>query len=546
MHAGTRAAIKLLALSATLTGGAVYAQGEIEGQVQDSLRPPAELERPTPSSVVEPPRARPQAPPSDKTLEIRRFVFGGNSIFSSGQLENLVRDFTGRPITLLELYDAADRVAEHYVRSGFTLASVAVPAQRVSDGIVRLEVIEGRYGEIKVEGNDMYEADHIRRYLGSIPFGRHYKAGELDEGLRQLNKLPGLTAKAVLRPGTTYGTSDVILKVTERRISGSFVVDNYGRENIGEMRWAASINVNNPSGSEDQLQFLGLRSEDGRLTYGYLAYSLPVNTTGTRAVLSYGQADFQVPENNLSGENENARLQVNIPVIQTDVETLRVMPAVSRTSSSVDLLGNPTALGTSITLVELGAFYNRTYDNLAVSQVNAEISSDFDRVRDVNDRNAQRFKLELDAQHLHPIDSRRNLLGFARFHGVYSPDALPDTERFSLGGPTSVRGYPASETRGDRGVFGTLGLRQPFQWADARMQGRIFIDSGRVWLVDQPAGAADQDSLTSVGIGLDAALPGNMNLKFDWAFPRDGDADQRQVSDDRKHGRLFGSLTVGF
>ena len=115
-----------------------------------------------------------------------------------------------------------------------------------------------------------------------------------------------------------------------------------------------------------------------------------------------------------------------------------------------------------------------------------------------------------------------------------------------MGGPTSVRGYPASETRGDRGVFGTLGLRQPFQWADARMQGRIFIDSGRVWLVDQPAGAADQDSLTSVGIGLDAALPGNMNLKFDWAFPRDGDADQRQVSDDRKHGRLFGSLTVGF
>lgn len=545
MPAAKRAALSIFVIGSMMSATAVHAQGDVEGQVQDSLKTQPELQRPTPSRVVEPPRARPAPPPSEKKLTIKRFVFGGNSIYTDGQLENLLREYTNRPVTLLELYDAADEVAEHYVRAGFTLASVAVPAQRVSDGVVRLEVIEGRYGEVKVEGNQMYEADHIRRYLGDIPFGKHYKAGELDEGMRQLNQLPGLSAKAVLRPGETYGTSDVVVKLMERRINGSFVVDNYGRENIGEMRWAAQMNINNPTGSEDQLQFLGLRSEDGRLTYGYLAYSLPVNTRGTRAVLSYGQADFNIPENNVSGENQNARVQINIPLIETDTQTFKMMPAVSRTESTIDLFGNPTGLGTALTLVELGAVYNRQYDSLAVSQVNAEVSSNFSKVNDVNNRNDQRFKLELDAQHLQPIPGK-NLSAFARMHGVYSPDPLPDTERFSLGGPSSVRGYPASETRGDQGIFGTLGLRQSFRLADARMQGRVFIDSGRVWLLDQPAGTADQRSLTSVGVGLDASLPGNINLKFDWAFPRDGDADQRNVSDNRRHGRVFGSLTVGF
>ena len=496
-------AIGVFGVSAALASLPGVAQQVTPGTVQDTLKPPPELERPAKRDAVdEPERFVPRPPPSDRTLIVERFEFGGNALYSSRELAALVAGYLGRPVTLLEIYDAADKVANFYVRQGYTLASVTVPAQRVADGVVRLEVVEGRYGMVRVDGASSYDADTVRRHLGDIPFGSPYKAGELQGGMRRLNRLPGLSAKAVLRPGETYGTSDVVVKVTETPVSGSFVVDNYGRENIGEFRVAASATFNNPTGVADQLQLLALRSEDGRLNYGYGAYSLPLNLRGDRLVLSHGYASFEVPENNVDGSNRASRIQVDMPIIANERTRFRISPAISRTDSTVDLFGVSTGLGTELTLFELGA------------------------------------------QHLHPLKS--HTFGFVRIHGVFSDDPLPDTERFSIGGPTSVRGYPASEARGDKGIFGTVGLRQVYRLGSTRLQGRLYADSGRAWLVGLPPGADDEFSLSSIGIGLDATMPGPVSLKLDYAVPTDGESSTRTVSDGKEDGRLFGSLTVGF
>lgn len=521
------------------------AQDVTPGTVQDTLRPPPEIERPQPvPDPVEAPRQRRGTPPaSGRTLVVQRFVFGGNQLYSDAQLAALVADYVGRPITLLELYEAADRVAEHYQRNGYTLASVIVPAQRVTGGVVRLEVIEGRYGEVRVEGNRLYDARTVRRHLGEVPLGKPYRAGELEDGIRRLNKLPGLSARAVLRPGRLYGTSDVVVRVRETPVSGALIVDNHGRQNIGEFRFSATGTINNPLGVADQLQLLALRSEDGRLDYVYAAYSLPLNTRGDRITLSHGRAEFEVPESSIDGSNEASRLQIDVPLIDDDRTLLRISPAISRTDSTVDLFGLSTGLGTHVTLFELGMLYTRTHDNLALTQVNAELTSNFQDAT-ATDRNAVRAKVELGVQHLYPL--KPNTYGYLRFHGVWSQDPLPDTERFSLGGPTSVRGYPASEARGDRGVFGTIGLRQVYRLGSARLTGRIYADSGRAWLIDLPAGADDTFSLSSIGIGLDAAMPGPVNIKLDYAVPRDGTSNTRNVSDGRNDGRLFGSISFGF
>ena len=109
-----------------------------------------------------------------------------------------------------------------------------------------------------------------------------------------------------------------------------------------------------------------------------------------------------------------------------------------------------------------------------------------------------------------------------------------------------MRGYPASEARGDKGIFGTVGLRQVYRLGSTRLQGRLYADSGRAWLVGLPPGADDEFSLSSIGIGLDATMPGPVSLKLDYAVPTDGESSTRTVSDGKEDGRLFGSLTVGF
>src|SRR3546814_15332163 len=84
--------------------------------------------------------------------------------------------------------------------------------------------------------------------------------------MRQLNSLPGLKARAILKPGAQYGSSDMMVRVEEDPFSASTALDNYGRENIGEFRLSATATLNSPSGVGDQLNIIGLvRSEERRV-----------------------------------------------------------------------------------------------------------------------------------------------------------------------------------------------------------------------------------------------------------------------------------------
>lgn len=520
-----------------------HAQSVTPGQVGDTLKKAPVLKQPEPVPQIQREQSEPATSDSGaRKVAVQSFRFSGNSVYNSAQLSALLVSYTQRPISLMEIYEAADTIAEFYIKNGYSLASVSVPAQKISGGTIQLDVSEGRINQIQVEGNHSYQADHLRDYLSGIKSGDIYRGDALDEGIRRLNGLPGLKAKAIIKPGEIYGTSDIVIKSVEDPISGSMVIDNYGRKDIGEFRASAFAQLNNPLGVEDQLQLLGLRSDQGLLTYYYVAYSVPVNVDSTRLSLAYGHADFDVQNAPVGGSNDSGKIMLEHTLFDDRKNSATVNVGVSRTNTSADFSGLPLN-ATSLTLAEFGGTYNHVYDSLAVTQVTTSIATNFSK-QDPADltpppgttiRGNQRLRWELDVQHLQPIHNRIGLL--ARLNTVYSPDALVDPQKYALGGPQSVRGYPASEVRGDRGILGSLTLMRPFSLGNASMVGRVFIDSGRVYNIDSPA----DTSLTSVGIGLDAQYQ-RINAKVDWSFPRDN----HQPSDNRDHSRLFGSLAVAF
>ncbi len=522
------------------------------GVVGDTLKPPPELLQPQAAPAVTAPPERPQAdapPAGGRAVSVQRFEFYGNTLYPGAELEALVKDYTGRELTLLDIYEAADKVTDFYVRQGYTLASVNVPAQKVADGVVYLEVQEGRVGEIKAEGGRRYTAEHLAPYLPGVQQGSVYQGSELEQGMVQLNELPGLQARAVLKPGDAYGSSDIVIQAKEDLFQGGFIIDNYGRENIGEYRATATATFNNPLGVEDQLQLLGLVSEDALLKYGYAAYSLPMNFRGTRLEMSYGEARFEVDDDLLGveGSNRSGRVGVSHPFLRSRTDRVVGTAAISNTNSDAgaDLFGGAALGDTNITLIELGSTWNHTYSTLAVTQVMLGLASNFDQAESraelntLGERDHQRIRVEIDAQHLQPL-SAGGLALLLRVNGVYSPDPLADTQQFSLGGPNSVRGYPASEVRGDKGVFGSLTLRQPLRLGPVMLYARAFVDSGRVWLYND-VGADAEASLSSFGIGTDLQYAG-FSAKLDWSFP----SNDRDTSDGHDDHRLFGSLSMSF
>lgn len=508
------------------------------GTVEETLKRPPELKPPPAPSISAPQPPSAAAPAQGPTVVVSRFEFSGNTVFGADVLAPLVADVVGKPVTLGQIYQAADRVAEFYARHGYSLASVAVPAQKIENGVVRLEVIEGRIGRIGFEGNRRYRDGLLNWFMTRTRSGEVYRAAPLQEDLQTLNALPGLAARAILKPGASFGTSDLTIKTQEDPLDANLILDNYGRKDIGEYRLAGSVTFNNPLTIADQLQLLGVHSTTNRLNYGDLDYNAPLTSKGLRADLNFGYARFKVaPPFSVGGKNENAQFSLIQPFWRRPSSSFLGTAGVIYTKADADLSGLPIS-ATEITLMNLGATYTRLWSDSGVTQVSGSLHSDFSKAS-ASSRNAERLRLELNLQHLQPLPARLQLL--AQFDGVYSPDPLPDTEQFSVGGPTTVRGYPPAEVRGDRGVFGSLALRRPYAIGPVTLLPRIQADAGQVYRLELPPGADDSDGLVSAGAGLDV-LYRKFDLKLDWDYP----IGHKPVSDGRDDGRWYAALSAGF
>ena len=145
------AAVRLAILGmflGTLAGTASQAQQvPTAGDVEATLPEPAELEG---VPVAVPEVSAPAAPSiaaGGPTVLIEIFELTGNSVIATDELLAEIEGYRGKPLTVAEIYEAADRLASLYRQRGYALASVAVPEQRIGDGIVRLDIMEGRLAE---------------------------------------------------------------------------------------------------------------------------------------------------------------------------------------------------------------------------------------------------------------------------------------------------------------------------------------------------------------------------------------------------------------
>lgn len=546
-----------LFLGLGLSVWASAALAQTPGQVGDTLKKSPELKRPpTPPADVN--DTRPSAPApvkGGKAVVVKEFEFEGNTLLPPADLRRAVSEDVGRSLTLFDIYEIADRLTALYVSRGYTLAVVYVPPQRIEGGKVRLEVIEGRVGKITIEGNRHYREASFLDYLVGVQPGDPYRGAALAESLKRLNELPGLSTRAVLRPGEELGTSEVVIQATEKFFEGSSTLDNYGRKDVGEFRYGLSGTLNGPLLAEDQLQVSGLVSEDALLTYGLVSYNVPVDLDGTRVSLSYGEAEFEVDGvAGLKGHNKSTRIKLTHPLLRAQSTRVNVGLGLSSTRGNADIDGVPVSGRTDLQLLEADAEVLHAGFGGGTTQASLSLSSNFARARfaelnsdaDEHGRDDQRLDAELEVLHLQPLP--RRLEALIHVAGAWSPDPLPDTQKFSLGGPGSVRGYPSSEVRGDRGVLGSVTLRRPFTLGPVAAYGSVFADAGQVSSLDLPrrfretAGSGGRaQSLSSAGLGFEGSYR-KITGKLDWAFP----LDNHEASDGRDTSRLFGSLSVAF
>ena len=568
------------------------------------------IEPQTPPDIAVKPVPPPAIGPAESKLVVSRVMFTGNTVFKSAELERIVAPAIGKEMTLGELNELIGKVSDYYVAHGYILAQAYLPPQEIRDGMVEVAILEGEVGAIEVSGNKRYRSNTILNAMDPVRKRRVLNEAVLETSLNELNSYPGLKVRAALKPGARRGVSDLQL-TAEERIPYTLAanIDNYGSRLTGPWRYGTTVGIGNLMGRGDNLTLTGLKSNT-RLFFTNIGYVIPISHAGTRLSLNWNHSENVVGEefsiSRPTGRADIASGDIHQTIIKTaalgltvnagfDFKTIRNIINGSLANGSKDELRVFRAglhgeyqdkwRGRNF----FGLTVHQGVDFWGASTQNAPGTS-FQVATGVGGGPGYFTKLTGDLARYQslglPFIQSWPILPsifndsyvILRATGQVASDRLLSSERFSIGGYYTVRGYPVSEKIGDHGYAASAEFvipvpssrKIPFSglaWKQV-VQLAFFVDHGAVFVspVTFPAGVSaplPQEYLTGAGVGLRINLPfgvpkpvdrGQLALKIDWASaigrPRPSSRDQgislNGVYGDGAPGVLYFSAALQF
>ena len=513
----------ILALSIALT----FAQGAqaqsqtanpatLQSQEQRTERYYQQREAQVPAAVVDPVQApdAPQATPagaSDVRFTLREVRFGESAFLDAAAMQAVAQPYVGREIGIADLNAMTDGVNALYAARGITTARAVLGRQAINDGVVLVELVEGRLGAMTVHGNAQTNTDFVRSRVRQRE-GDVVDSNALRRDLVWFNRTTDLQARALLRPGAERGSTDVLLELTEppRRYVDVFV-DNAGVDSTGRERIGVQAMLNGLAGASDRLS-ASLAYAEGGLE-GQAAYSRIVTRRNARLGVSASRSQINIINGafrdlDIEGESTVYGLDFVQPLKATPQWLANGLATLSRGDSETSVGGRRIADTTS-TVFSVGA--SLAHDVPGRQWVLTQIVSSIDADEPVSGKD--RFNIAVgNALVLQRFgESAWGLRGSAGWQ-FSTDDALPASNLFQIGGLGSVRGYERGVLSGPRGYFVDLELHRSIgtQWDTY-----AFVDHGVV-----RGDGVTSDGITGVGLG--AAWRRNwLSASFDIGHPLD-------------------------
>jgi hemolysin activation/secretion protein len=381
------------------------------------------------------------------------------------------QDFQRGWITIEQLDAIATAVTDYYRERGFILATAFVPEQEVTDGVIRLNVLEGLLGNITVSNNKVFSAATISAALINER-GKPVTEERIESAIRRINDVPGFRVRGSFSPGQKVGETNLNLGVLEEQSwESSLRVDNHGSETTGETRVYALTQWNNVlnRGHRVTVGMLGSEGPDSSL-FGQIEYEMPVTKDGRgRLKTSFSSNEFAVaatatvPE--VIGETDNYNVTWSYQYLRSRTKKLSVQIAYTQKDVLFQVVNSPNlSSDQKLEVVSFATDYTKLWDDrqflftgrLALDQghmISGERdnqSIDFSKLV-VNLSLLKRIKLP---EWVTDKDYSFNVV--LKSNGQYTEKFLSSVEQFSLGGANAVRAFGVSDISVDSGVYAGL------------------------------------------------------------------------------------------
>ena len=495
--------------AALLVAGSAYAQQAPDAGrlLRENAEPALQAPQPAPGITIRQSQQHPAA--GGMKVRLASVTIAGNTIFTQDALLAVLGDFSSKELDLAGLDELASHLTAHYQSSGYPFARAYLPPQSIDEGKLKIEVVEGRYGQVQATGEAAF-VDSAQAFLSPLKPGSVIASGALERATLLLNDQPGIKVEPLVRPGQDVGSGDLIVDVQRYQpYNGDVSLDNHGNRFTGRYRARLNLNVNSPFMLGDQVTLQSLATDEG-MWFSALGYNAPLGSSGLRGRIGYTHSFYALGGDfsslQASGTSDVLSAGLSYPLLRsqranltfaTSIEHKQLHDRQRSTGTEGEKHSNVLPLSLSFDFRDRIGRAGLTYGSLSASIGRLSLDSALAATDAASARSAGSFtKVNLDVARIQSVTENLDL--YARFAGQWAGKNLDSSEKFGLGGINGVRAYPSGEGYGDSGWLAQFELRHTMgDWMPF-----AFFDAGSVKINQQPwTATSNQRSIAGPGIG---------------------------------------------
>ncbi|MBK5474524.1 ShlB/FhaC/HecB family hemolysin secretion/activation protein [Pseudomonas sp. TH21] len=421
----------------------------------------------------------PATPVDTRCFPIQDIELKGADSLSAADRTRLLKPYIGQCLGVAQLNELLKVITDYYIAKGRVTSRAYLPQQDLSSGHLQVLVVEGKLEGLKgAEGSSVTDRELAMAFPGKV--GEALNLREVEQLVDQLSRLPSKQAQMELTPGSQVGGSEVVVKnQPQKPWRASLSRNNDGQKSTGEQQLGAGLEWDSPLGLADQLIVRGghdaISDHQKTSKSSMLYYNLPWGWWNFS--YSYSESDYRTPGDlqgykyKQTGDSQNHQLRAERVVHRDDVSKTSVNVGLThlRTNNYI----NDERLGVSsnrLSEFQVGLSHGR---RIASAFVNLDVGMQngigaFDAQRDEQRRDGfgnltptPRYrKYTATASYLQPFTLWGESFSFTSLAtGQRSEDVLYPSQRMSLGGSYSVRGFKDQQLNGDSGGYWRNDLR---------------------------------------------------------------------------------------
>jgi len=480
-------------------------------------------------------------------------VTNGIPLLQQPGFSDIVQPYLDKPLTMQSLHKLVADIVLWCREQDHPIIDVVVPQQDITNGVLQLIFIEGRVGEVKVQGNKWFSSKDLREEI-RLRSGDDIRASQLESDVNWINRNPFHTSNILFTPSKETGRTDIILDTKDRFPVRPYVgYENTGNTLTGEDRYEAGFNWGDAFFLGHQLNYQYMTSGDNTsLTAHSGSYIMPLPWRHTLTLFgSISDSQTTLTDFTIKGSGAQLGFRYDIPlpgITSLYDHSVQFGYDWKQSDNSLEFGSIPVNTGTTDIQQVVFGYQAKITDPLGTTSVNPQVfwsPGHFDKYQSDTAYNTSRSGASSEYSYLRFEMTRTTRLpaDFSLFHDfqwqVSDGNLLP-SEQLQFGGSQSIRGYNEWDLSGtDEGWlirnelrFPTLSFGKIFgeKAYQDQLQLLTFFDYGQAWshrgqITLNNGKAQDHPCMASVGPGLRYTINSYLSLKTDYGFQLDDTGD---------------------